>query len=181
MEDAELVGRAAVGDEDAFELLVRRHAPAAWRLARSMLHDDFAADEAVQDGFLKAYAGLAQFRGDAAFSTWLLTIVRRVCLDRLRLKRAEIVSLDEVRRERAVVSDTAVRMAIEQAMGDLPEVEREAFVLVDVLGHSREDAASIAGVPPSTMRSRVARARERLAIALSEDDSAVDDGTGGRP
>ena len=169
MEDAELVGRASGGDEDAFELLVRRHAPAAWRLARSMLHDDFAADEAVQDGFLKAHAALGQFRGDAAFSTWLLAIVRRVCLDRLRLKRAEIVSIDHLRRERALVSDTALRLTIEQAARDLPEVEREAFVLVDVLGHSREDAAAIAGVPSSTMRSRVMRARERLAEALADD------------
>jgi RNA polymerase sigma-70 factor, ECF subfamily len=172
MEDAQLVVRAREGDEDAFELLVRRHAPAAWRLARSMLHDDFAADEAVQDGFLKAHAALGRFRGEAAFPTWLLAIVRRVCLDRLRLKRAEIVSLDHLRRERALVADTALRLTIEEAARDLPGVEREAFLLVDVLGHSREDAAAIAGVPASTMRSRVARARERLALALADDRDA---------
>lgn len=179
MDDTDLVARASRGDEAAFELLVRRHAPAAWRLSRSMLGDDFAADEAVQDAFLKAHRALPRFRGDAAFGTWLLAIARRVCLDRLRLKRAEIVSLDEVRRERAVTSDAAVRLAIEAAVADLPEVEREAFVLVDVLGHTREDAATIAAVPASTMRSRVARARERLAAAL-DDGAEGAAGTGDR-
>lgn len=169
MEDTELAARASAGDEDAFELLVRRHAPAAWRFAKSMLRDDFAADEAVQDAFLKAHRALARFRGDAAFATWLLAIVRRTCLDRLRLKRADIVSLDDARRERQLVEDTALRVTIERAMVGLPEVEHEAFVLVDVLGYSREEAASITGVPASTMRSRVARARERLAAALVEE------------
>ncbi|HVM08104.1 MAG TPA: sigma-70 family RNA polymerase sigma factor [Acidimicrobiales bacterium] len=170
MDDVELVKRANGGDEAAFELLVRRHAPAAWRLANTLLRDAFAADEAVQDAFVKAHRSLHTFRGDAAFSTWLLSITRRVCIDRLRLKRAEVVSLDEARRERAAVTDAALRVAIEQAVAELPDVEREAFVLVDVLGHSREDAAVIVGVPASTMRSRVTRARERLADALTDAD-----------
>ena len=63
-------------------------------------------------------------------------------------------------------------------LGDLSENEREAFYLVDVLGHSREEAAVIAGVPPSTMRSRAARARERLAagsnvVVLSPENAAA--------
>ena len=168
MDDHALVQRAKAGDGEAFELLVRRHAPSAWRFARSLLHDDFAADEAVQDAFLKAHAALARFRGDATFSTWLLAITRRVCLDRLRRKRLNVVPLDEARRERTETIDTALRLAIQDAADALPAVEREAFTLVDVLGYSREDAAAVAGVPPSTMRSRVSRAREKLAGALSE-------------
>ena len=169
MSDTELVQRAIGGDEEAFELLVRRHAPAAWRLARSLLRDDFAAEEVVQDAFLKAHRALPSFRGDAAFATWLLSIARRLCLDRLRLKRAQIVPLDEARLVRARASDAVLRVAIERAVEELGDVEREAFTLVDVLGYSREEAAAIAGVPASTMRSRVGRARERLARALTDD------------
>ncbi|HEX7166339.1 MAG TPA: sigma-70 family RNA polymerase sigma factor [Acidimicrobiales bacterium] len=169
MDGAELVSRAVQGDEAAFELLVRRHAAAAWRLAHTLLRDDFAAEEAVQDAFVKAHRALPTFRGDAAFSTWLLAITRRVCLDRLRLKRANIVPLDEARRVKAEVGDAALRVVLERAIAELPDAEREAFTLVDVLGYSREDAAAVVGVPPSTMRSRVARARERLAAALGDD------------
>ena len=176
MDDSDLVGRAAAGDDTAFELLVRRNVPHAWRLARSMLREDFAAEEAVQDAFLKAYSSLEQFRGDASFRTWLLAICRRVCLDRLRLITAEVIPLEHVRAERFAREDEHTRIAIEEAMGILSADEREAFVLVDVMGHSRDEAAKIVGIPPSTMRSRVARSREHLALALGETDSKSNEG-----
>ncbi|MBI2169594.1 MAG: DUF134 domain-containing protein [Actinobacteria bacterium] len=136
MDDNELVTQAAAGDESAFELLVRRHTDAAWRMARSMLRDDFAAEEAVQDTFLN--------------------------------KRLNVVALDDVRRERGREDRTDLKVAVEAALAELPDDEREGFVLVEVVGHSREEAAEIVGVPASTMRSRVSRAREKLARALSD-------------
>lgn len=168
MDDNELVTQAAAGDESAFELLVRRHTDAAWRMARSMLRDDFAAEEAVQDTFLKAYRNLHTFRGEAKVSTWLLSICHRACIDRLRLKRLNVVALDDVRRERGREDRTDLKVAVEAALAELPDDEREGFVLVEVVGHSREEAAEIVGVPASTMRSRVSRAREKLARALSD-------------
>lgn len=176
MDDLELVRQAAAGDEPAFELLVRRHTDAVWRMARSMLRDDFLAEEAVQDTFLKAYRNLHAFRGEAKLSTWLLSICHRTCLDRLRLKRLNVVSLEEVRRERGREERTDLKVAVETALSDLPADEREAFVLVEVVGHSREEAAEIVGVPASTMRSRVSRAREKLARALGD---AREEATGG--
>src|SRR5688572_31306981 len=87
-EDGALVARAAAGEEAAFELLVRRHSTALWRLAHMLLGDRFAADEAVQDTFVKAYRALGSFRGESSLATWLGAICRRTCIDRLRLKRA---------------------------------------------------------------------------------------------
>ena len=168
MEDATLLGRAADGDEVAFELLVRRHAETVWRLARSFLSDDFTAEEAVQDTFLKAYRGLGSFRGDASVKTWLLAICNRTCIDRLRTKKAKIVPLDLLRHQRAEAASPDARLALDEAMQELSEDERRAFVLVHVLSYTREEAASICGVPPSTMRSRVVRARERLAQIMGE-------------
>lgn len=166
MDDLGLAERAGKGDELAFELLVRRHTEAAWRLARSLLRDDFAADEAVQDTFVKAHRALGSFRGDAAVKTWLLAICHRTCIDRLRLKQAEIVPLDEARAKRRRDDEHELRLAIEHEVSRLGDAEREAFTLVDMLGYSREEAASVVGVPASTMRSRVARARAQLAQAL---------------
>ena len=174
MEDEELVRLAAGGDQLAFEVLVRRHAPAAWRLARTLLSDDFAADEAVQDTFMKASRALTSFRGESSFETWLLSICRRTFIDRLRLKRPEIVSLDEARQLRAYESQAWLRVALSRALAGLEGVEREAFTLVDVLGHTREEAAQIAGVPSSTMRSRVARARTQLADALRDEGESAE-------
>lgn len=161
-----LVERAAAGDDVAFETMVRRHADAVWRLARANLRDDFAAEEVVQDTFLKAHRALAGFRGDASVRTWLLAICQRTCIDVSRRKRPTVVPLDEARRTRARDSEPELGIAITQGMERLSPDERRAFTLVDILGYSREEAAQIVGVPASTMRSRVANARLRLMDAL---------------
>lgn len=163
--------RAAAGDDLAFETMVRRHADAVWRLARANLRDDFTAEEVVQDTFVKAHRALAGFRGDASLRTWLLAICQRTCIDVSRRKRPAVVSLDEARRARAHEDQPELTVALGQAMGRLSDDERRAFTLVDVLGYSREEAAQIVGVPPSTMRSRVAKARLRMMDALGDASS----------
>lgn len=167
-DDIRLARRAGAGDRDAFELLVRRHTDGVWRYARSMLDDDFAAEEAVQDTFLRAARALADFRGEAALRTWLIAICRRACLDRLRRRYADVVPLDSVRERHTRPEPVELRVALQQALAGLPAEEREAFMAVHVLGYSREEAAQIAGVPASTLRSRVSRARSRLAAALTD-------------
>jgi RNA polymerase sigma-70 factor (ECF subfamily) len=174
MDDSALAGRAAEGDDAAFELIVRRHTDAVWRFARSTLRDDGSAEEAVQDTFLKAHRALGSFRGDAALRTWLISICHRTCIDRLRRKRFDVVPLEEVREQRARDDQHELRLWLEQALAELPEDERQAFTLVHVLGYSREEAAEIVEVPPSTMRSRVGRARERLAAAMESTATGTD-------
>lgn len=168
VDDSEVLAGALEGTEGSFELLVRRHTPAVWRLARGLLHDDFAAEEAVQDTFLKAYRGLSGFKGEASPKTWLLSICYRTCMDQLRRRRFGVVPLDELRATSHQERDLELKVLLESAMRGLPQEEREAFVLVHVLDYSREEAASIVGVPASTMRSRVARARTRMAESLSK-------------
>lgn len=161
-EDQELVGRAARGDDVAFELLVRRHTETVWRVCAGMLRDRALAEEAVQDTFLKAYTALGSFRGEASPRTWLVTIANRTCIDLLRRPRLEVASLDEARTKRSRDADAATRAALSMAIDSLSEEHRQAFLLVDVLGMSREEAALIAGVPASTLKSRLTRAHELL-------------------
>ena len=167
-DDSALAVQAGEGDEAAFELLVRRHAPAAWRLARSMLSDDFQAEEAVQDAFVKAYGALPSFRGDSAFRTWLLKICHRTCLDRIRSRRVEPVPLSAVADLPVLDESPDLAVLLEQTLERLSADERQAFELVHVVEFSREEAAEICGVPASTMRARVTRARQRLAAAMTE-------------
>lgn len=167
VDELALVERAAAGDQLAFETMVRRHTDAVWHLARANLRDDFAAEEVVQDTFVKAHRALAGFRGESSLRTWLLAICQRTCIDVSRRKRPVVVSLDEARRTRAVSgAEPELGVAIAEGMSRLSDEERRAFTLVDVLGYSREEAAQILGVPASTMRSRVAKARLRLMDAL---------------
>lgn len=169
-DESGLVRRAAAGDEIAFELLVRRHTDAVWRLCYGVLRDHGTAEDAVQDTFVKAYRALAEFRAESTFKTWLLTIAHRTALDQARKPREQVVSLEAARRERARDTDHATRVALGIAIDALPVDEREAFMLVDVLGLSREEAATVTGTPASTLKSRLARAHERLVEAMDATD-----------
>lgn len=166
-DDAALVGRASAGDEVAFELLVRRHTDAVWRLAMGMLRDRGAAEDATQETFIKAHRALGGFRADASFKTWLLAIAHRTCLDQIKRPKPEIASLDKAREQRARTADQATRVALELAVAKLPDDERQAFMLVDALGLSREEAAQMVEVPVTTLKSRLARAHTKLVEELS--------------
>lgn len=136
-----------------------------------MLRNDLAAEEVVQDTFVKAYRGLRSFRGEASVRTWLLAICRRTCVDRLRSQRLEPVPLESMAGRPAREEPWDLRLMLERALEDLPREEREAFVLVHALSYSREEAARICGVPASTMRSRVTRARQRLADFVTDAET----------
>lgn len=95
--DEELVERARAGDEAALGKLVERHHPVAFRVAVSMLRDDDAAQDVVQDAFIKAFRALPGFRGDAAFRTWILTITANEARGALRKRgRRKESNLDDV-------------------------------------------------------------------------------------
>jgi RNA polymerase sigma-70 factor (ECF subfamily) len=167
VDELTLVQQAVSGDDAAFEALVRHHSAAVWHMASSLLDDDFTAEEAVQDTFLKAYSALGGFRGEAAVGTWLLAICHRCCLDRLRRRRPPHLPLDAARASVTPNEDADDRLTLEAALPALSDDHRQAFMLVDVAGYSSDEAAAIAGVPASTMRSRVARARAQLLHALN--------------
>ncbi len=173
-QDEALVRRAAEGEEAAFELLVRRHQEPAWRFALSLLGPALDAEEAVQETFLRAYRGLGSFRGEASFRTWLFAICRRVCAD-LRARQENVVPLERAPRGGAEVERPEDRIVIEQTLAAMPPEERSAFVLVDLLGFTREEAARIEETPASTLKSRLYRARDRLAAALDVEGGMTDE------
>ena len=167
--DEELAERAKAGDASAFELLVRRHQEAAWRFALAILGSPHDAEEAAQEAFVRAYRGLHSFRAESSFRTWLFTICRRACLDLAR-HREKVVPLENARREHQAVADLDERHVIETTLAAMPAEERAAFVLVDVLGFSREEAARTESIPASTLKSRLYRARDHLVRALTATD-----------
>jgi RNA polymerase sigma-70 factor, ECF subfamily len=176
--DAVLAASAAGGDTGAFEMLVRRHYAAVWRIAFLSVREEMAAEELTQDTFLRAYGALAGWRGDASLRAWLATICRRLCIDRARLKRLETVIAPDLESVAGSTSETealADRFDLRAALDRLPADDREAFLLVHHYGYSSFETATLLGVPASTVRSRVGRARERLAAALGARPIAAQD------
>src|SRR5262245_65512869 len=96
-DDAELLARTAAHELGAFESLMRRHNTRLFRVARAILKDDAAAEDAVQEAYLEAFRHAGEFRGDAQVSTWLTRIVINQSLMRLRrIKRDRVVVPFEV-------------------------------------------------------------------------------------
>jgi RNA polymerase sigma-70 factor, ECF subfamily len=176
LEDAELIERARRGDVSAYEDLVRRHRQAAVRTAYLATGASAEAEDAAQEGFVKAYYALPRFRAGAAFRPWLLRIVanearnrrraagRRV---RLALRLAEDRSSGDAAPspEAAVVAREDRRMLVE-ALSGLREDDRMVIAYRYLVGLSEEETATALGLPRGTVKSRLSRAMVRLREGL---------------
>lgn len=156
-----------------FERVVAEHADVVWRFAVGMLRNPVDADDATQETFARAYVALDRFRGESSIRTWLLSICRNLCIDHVRRRREVAVGDDvqwmEAETGRDHADGVALRATLREEMADLHADEREAFVLVDVLGFPATQAAEICQVPATTLRSRRQRAHERLVALLTEE------------
>ena len=176
------------GDRAAFTLLVRRHQSSLFNFALRHLGSAPAAEEVVQDAFVRVVKNAGDFKHASRFSTWLYTIARNLCVDEARKRtHRKHPSLDQPRRaegdegptlgeltgdkaasvERAAGS-TEIRERIALAVDALPEEQREVFLLREVSGLPFKEIAEVVGVPENTIKSRMRYALERLQEALSE-------------
>lgn len=174
--DRELIARVGEGDRRAFELLVERHAATVLRLATA-LSDPSTAEDAMQQTFLNVYQHAASFRGDASVRTWLLTITRNTVF-RLhgKTRREELVEepLLQLGLDAGWGSDDpeAIAIAAERkgalrtALSQLSAEDQEVLVLRDLEGLRGPEAAEVLGIGERALKSRLHRARLRLAAAL---------------
>lgn len=165
-DDVALLRAHAAGDPDAFSELVRRHRDRLWAVAMRTLGDREEAADALQDALISAFRAAANFRGDAAVTTWLHRIVMNACFDRLRRRRAHpTVELPETDWPARHI-DTDLALDVRSALRRLPDDQRAAIVLVDMEGFSVADAAAALDIAVGTVKSRCARGRARLAVML---------------
>ena len=184
--DAELAARATVGDQAAFEKIMRRNNQLLFRTARSILKNDEEAEDAVQEAYLHAYRGLGSFRADARLSTWLVRIVANEAFGRLRRRSADVIPLDTVTDTAAAHTETfmdqdpngqpehaavraEVRKLIEARIDMLPDAFRTVFMLRAVQEFTVEETAAALGIPEATVRTRFFRARSLMREGLSRD------------
>jgi len=167
----ELLERLRAGDARAFEELVTTHQHRVFGVALRMLGSAAEAEEVAQETFIRAHRSLAEFRGDARLSTWLYTIVSRLCLNRLasgdrRAVRGGEEILLRVADERGGPDAGAERgeleAALHRAIAELPEERRVVIVLRDLEGLSYEEIAQALSLELGTVRSRLHRARTDL-------------------
>ena len=168
---------ARSGDRDALEALLRRHHDRIYAVCRRLTGHDADALDATQEALLAIVRGLPRFDGRAAFSTWCYRVATNASLDELRRRgRRPLPGLPEDDHGRAAyrVEDAAPtgvdgvpdRLAIDDALARLPPEFRAAVVLRDLCDLDYAEIAEVLGIPPGTVRSRIARARGQLAALL---------------
>lgn len=162
------------------EALLRRHHERIWAICRRLAGNDADAADATQEAMLLIVRRLDTFDGRARFTTWAHRVATNACLDELRRRgrrQADHLPDDDADVPRAVpdvgaavdqsVSD---RLDLDAALAGLPEEFRAPIVLRDVAGHDYAEIAEILGIPPGTVRSRIARGRKRLVDVLGAVD-----------
>ena len=175
----ELVAAARRGDRRAFEEIVRLTHRRVYSLAYRLVRDRSEAEDVAQDAFLRMYRGLAGFREEARFETWLYRVVTNCALSSMRKRGRFGVLLAEQEADVAVpdrAEQTALdRDSIERALDRLPEGQRVTLLLKDVYGLSGAEVASELGIEEGAVKVRVHRARKRLKELLTEgeDDAAA--------
>jgi RNA polymerase sigma-70 factor (ECF subfamily) len=173
VEERELIARARLGDGAAERALYDTHVDRVFRLSYRLAGDDDLARDFTQETFIRAFSRLDDFRGEAAFSTWLHRIATTVALNGLRkVKRfqrreAELEEAAQiVSRGRAAEPDLKTRLR--QAIDALPAGYRTVFVMHDVEGYTHEEIAGALGVETGTSKAQLSRARAKLREALAD-------------
>lgn len=167
------------GDQGALVDFIRLAQTDVWRLCSYLASPDQAEDLA-QETFERAIRSLPRFHGRSGARPWLMTICRRVVVDATR-KSIRKRRIDEAAKSQAVVQPGTARLdstvELDLAIAQLSSERHDAFVLTQVVGLPYAEAAIVLAVPIGTIRSRVARARLDLALALrAESDDAADQG-----
>ena len=178
LDDQELVEQARGGDARAYEALVRRYQDLAFRTAYVIAGSAADAEDAAQEGFVKAWHALSRFRAGAAFRPWLLTIVANEARNRRRSGRRQddlALRAAEVRPSGdAAPSPEAAALAGERrrlllaAVNRLPEADRQVIACRFFLELSEKEMAGALGCRRGTVKSRLSRAIARLRDAVAE-------------
>ena len=184
--DALLVQRAQTGDKHAFEMLVVKYQRRIERLIGRMVRDVDLVQDIAQESFIRAYRAMPQFRGDSAFYTWLYRIAVNTAKKALvDLKRDPLVSesslsnheegeetsrveneLSDGETPEALLASKEIAAAVNAAIEALSEDLRQAITLREIEGLSYEEIADVMNCPIGTVRSRIFRAREAIALRL---------------
>ena len=168
--DQELVTRIRAGARAEFEILVRRHNQRLYRAARAIMKSDDEAEDIVQQAWLEVYRHLAQFRGDAAFTTWATRIAVNAAINLTR-KRPVIAEVEDVAGQDKPDDDVEraeLGRLLEECLERLPQGNREVMVLRDVLELDTSETATMLGLTEEAVRVRLHRARAALAAELTE-------------
>jgi len=179
-DETDLIARVRRKDASAVALIIRQNNQRLYRIARSILRDDFEAEDALQEAYIRAFTRLDLFRGESQLGTWLARIVMNEALGRLRRRKppvafetgthaqetsAEIIRFPLAHPEldpETTMAQREIRALLERAIDALPEAFRTVLVMRLIEGMSIEETAELLGIKPETVKTRLHRARREV-------------------
>ena len=172
--DIELVMMAkAAQDDAAFAKLVRRHQARLRAFLHRLCGDGSLADDIAQDAFIKAHGALNTFKGGGSFRSWLYSIAYREFLQ-IKRKEKAAMRLENALKAEATYSvastggpDAGMSLDLQRALATLEPMERAAILLCDAVGLTNTEAAAAIDAPLGSIKTYIARAREKMRAALS--------------
>lgn len=171
--DYELVKECTEGNKDAFSELVARYKRLIYSVAYKFSKDSDEVNDLAQDAFIKIYKSLSKYDSQYKFSTWSVKVATNICLDHVRRKKLNFISLEEI--ENFTGSNNSPEeyylrkeksQALKSAIESLPEIYRVPIVLYHQKGMSYKEIAEKLGKPMSIIKNRIFRARHTLKESL---------------
>lgn len=178
-EDFELLAKFKKGDQQAFELLVRKYKTTVFNTIYSIMGNAQEADDIAQEVFLKVYTKADSFKGESSFSTWLYRITVNRCVDELRRRKNKIISYETEfnQEEKLKLKDVLasrenditeklrqeeLQDIIQKAMNSLPEKYRIILTLKEIEGLSYKEISQIMKISLAKVKTWLFRARQKL-------------------
>jgi RNA polymerase sigma factor (sigma-70 family) len=177
-DDQILIKKALAGNERAYKQLLNRHKDAIFRMIVKIVHSREEAGDLVQETFMKAFGSLSSYKTEYRFTTWLYKIAANNCIDFLRKKRLDSVSLDQPLRTKdgevtvelpdwtyspeADFASKQKSLSIDSAIDSLPLKYREVIIFRHKQDKSYDEISQILSIPVGTVKARIFRARELL-------------------
>jgi len=186
--ESELVARARANDPAAIKAIIRQNNRRLFRIARSILKNDWEAEDAVQEAYVRAFTHLSEFEGKSSLNTWLTRIVVNEALGRLRRRKptVDIADVEAGRLEadgakivpfpltsgqpdpERAIAQAQIRKLLEDAIDALPDPFRVVLVARVIEEMSVEETAELYGIRPETVKTRLHRARAMLRRDLED-------------
>lgn len=168
-----LLRALAEGDPAAIAAIYELYGERVFRYTLRMLNNRADAEDATAETFLRVIRRSGDLRADGAFNTWLFRIARNLCIDKLR--QHQLMNLPQDALMSSGEDVTALRVAVREALQDLPKDYREPLILCDLEEISAKDAADVLGISVPALKSRLYRGRralrEKLHAALEKENA----------
>ena len=176
--DDEVLSRVMSGDIALLEIIMRRYNQRLFRVVRSIVRDDWQAEDVVQETYVRAFEHLSQFEGRAKFSTWLTKIAIYEAYARLRrFDHQNVDSISELEEQGVYMKSNArdpereafdgeIKLLLERAVDALPSHYRSVFMLREIEGLSTAETAECLEISAENVKTRLHRARELLQSEL---------------